>query len=129
MKKYLPHACVLGAGILWGLIGIFNRGLTAAGLSPLSLVAVRNIGGLVLLGLLFLCTDRSVFRIRFAESGDSSGTNRCAQNIGNACHEGNDPENPRRVGFVLLGVDCDGYIFFFHNLFLSVVLFFIIASQ
>ena len=64
MKKYLPHTCVLGAGILWGLIGIFNRGLIAAGLSPLTLVAVRNMGGLILLGLLFLCADRSVFRIR-----------------------------------------------------------------
>ena len=64
MKKYLPHVCVLGAGILWGVIGIFNRGLVAAGLSPMSLVAVRNMGGLILLGLLFLCTDRSVFRIR-----------------------------------------------------------------
>ena len=30
MKKYLPHICVLASGILWGLIGIFNRRLTAA---------------------------------------------------------------------------------------------------
>ena len=65
MRKYLPHACVLSAGILWGLIGIFNRRLLAAGLSPMSLVAVRNFGSFILLGLLFLCTDRSVFRIRW----------------------------------------------------------------
>ena len=65
MKKYLPHGCVLAAGILWGLIGIFNRALTAAGLSARSIVLVRNVGGLVLLGLIFLLTDRSVFRIQW----------------------------------------------------------------
>ena len=32
-KKYLPHLCVLASGILWGLIGLFNRRLTAAGFS------------------------------------------------------------------------------------------------
>ena len=65
MKKYLPHGCVLLAGILWGLIGIFSRALSAAGLSPRSIVLVRNLGGLVLLGILFLCTDRSVFKIQW----------------------------------------------------------------
>ena len=65
MKKYLPHGCVLAAGILWGLIGIFNRALTEAGLSARSIVLVRNTGGLVLLGLLFLLTDRSVFKIQW----------------------------------------------------------------
>lgn len=65
MKKYLPYGCVLAAGTLWGLIGIFNRTLTAAGLSAGSIVLVRNMGGMVLLGLLFLLTDRSVFRIQW----------------------------------------------------------------
>ena len=65
MKKYLPHIFVLSAGILWGLIGIFSRALSAAGLSPRSIVLVRNLGGLVLLGILFLCTDRSVFKIQW----------------------------------------------------------------
>ena len=64
MKKYLPHGCVLSAGILWGLIGIFSRNLAAAGLSPQSIVLVRNLGGLALLAVLFLLRDRSVFRIR-----------------------------------------------------------------
>ena len=64
MKKYLPHGCVLAAGILWGLIGIFNRALVGAGLSVRSLVLVRNFGSFLLLGLLFLLTDRSVFRIK-----------------------------------------------------------------
>ena len=64
MKKYLPPACVLASGVLWGLIGIFNRRLTAAGFSVASIVLIRNLGSMVLLGLLFLIKDRSIFRIK-----------------------------------------------------------------
>ena len=42
MKKYVPHLCVLASGVLWGLIGIFNRRLTAAGLSVGSIVLIRK---------------------------------------------------------------------------------------
>jgi len=63
LKKYISHICVLAAGILWGMIGIWNRNLMAAGLSVGSIVLVRNMGSLLLLGLLFLLTDRGAFRI------------------------------------------------------------------
>jgi len=63
MKRYLPHIQILLAGSLWGLIGLFNRALTAAGFSAASIVVVRNIGGLILLGIVFLFLDRSVFKI------------------------------------------------------------------
>ena len=65
MKKYLPHLSVLASGVLWGLIGIFNRRLTAAGFSVGSIVLIRNLGSMVFLGLLFLLKDRSIFRIRW----------------------------------------------------------------
>ncbi len=64
MKKYLPHICVLGSGVLWGLIGLFNRRLTGAGLSVGSIVLIRNFGSMLLLGLLFLIRDPRIFRIR-----------------------------------------------------------------
>ena len=64
MKKYFYHGCVLAAGIMWGLIGIFNRNLMDAGLGVGGIVFIRNVGSLVVLGLLFLLTDRSVFKIR-----------------------------------------------------------------
>ena len=64
MKKYVPHFCVLGSGILWGLIGLFNRRLTGAGLSVGSIVLIRNLGSMVLLGLMFLIMDPKIFRIR-----------------------------------------------------------------
>jgi drug/metabolite transporter (DMT)-like permease len=64
MKRYSSSACVLAAGILWGAIGLFNRRLTAAGLSVQSIVLVRNLGSLLVLGAFFLARDRGVFRLR-----------------------------------------------------------------
>ncbi len=62
--KYLPHFCVLASGILWGMIGLFNRRLTQAGLSVGSIVLIRNFGSMLLLGILFLIRDPKIFRIR-----------------------------------------------------------------
>lgn len=64
MKQYVPHFQILFAGFLWGMIGLFSRNLLSGGLSPRSIVLVRNLGGLLVLALLFLLTDRSVFRIQ-----------------------------------------------------------------
>lgn len=64
MKKYLPHICILTAGITWGMIGLFNRHLLAGGFSPQTIVQVRNFGGFALMTLLFLVMDRSIFRIK-----------------------------------------------------------------
>ena len=56
-------AAVLAAAVSWGIIGLWNRRLMAAGLSPRSIVLVRNCGGMALLSLFFLVRDRSVFRV------------------------------------------------------------------
>lgn len=64
MKKYLPHIQILLGASLWGLIGLFNRTLGAAGLSARSIVTVRNLGGMAVMTLLFALFDRSIFRIR-----------------------------------------------------------------
>ena len=58
------YASILLAAALWGIIGLWNRELMAAGLSPTSIVTVRNFGGMVLLALVFLVRDRSVFRVK-----------------------------------------------------------------
>lgn len=62
-KKAPAAAAILAAAVLWGVIGLWNRNLMAAGLSPLSIVVVRNLGGMALLALFFLVRDRSVFRV------------------------------------------------------------------
>lgn len=62
-KKAPAIAAILAAAALWGMIGLWNRHLMAAGLSPFSIVLVRNLGGCILLVLFFLVKDRSAFRI------------------------------------------------------------------
>ena len=66
-RKTAPGAAygaILAAAALWGLIGVWNRKLMAAGLSPGTIVAVRNFGGMALLCALFAVRDRSVFRVK-----------------------------------------------------------------
>lgn len=65
-KKSLrgAYAGILAAATLWGLIGLWNRSLMAGGLSPLSIVVVRNFGGMLLLLAVFAIRDRSVFRVK-----------------------------------------------------------------
>lgn len=57
-------ASILSAAFLWGMIGLWNRNLMAGGFSPATIVAVRNLGGMLLLILVFLLKDRSVFQIQ-----------------------------------------------------------------
>ncbi len=62
--NYRAYACIMAAGSMWGCIGLFNRHLSAMGISAQAIVLLRNLGGLLLLGLIFLVFDRSVFHIR-----------------------------------------------------------------
>lgn len=62
-RKAPAYAAILAAAALWGIIGLWNRRLMAAGLSPFSIVTVRNFGGMALLILFFALRDRSVFRV------------------------------------------------------------------
>lgn len=62
-KKAPAMTAILAAAALWGIIGLWNRRLMAAGLSPLSIVLVRNLGGMALLALFFALRDRSVFQV------------------------------------------------------------------
>ena len=64
MKKYASYACILAAAACWGCIGLFNRPLLNAGIAPENLVVIRNLGGLAVMALFFLCTDRSVFKMK-----------------------------------------------------------------
>ena len=57
-------AMVLAGATLWGLIGLFNRTLMAAGLTPESIVLVRNLGGLFLLGLVLALGKPKVFHVQ-----------------------------------------------------------------
>ena len=62
-KKAPAMAAILAAAALWGVIGLWNRRLMAAGLSPFSIVTVRNMGGMLLLAAFFAVKDRRVFHV------------------------------------------------------------------
>ena len=57
--------CILLGAALWGLIGLFNRRLSAGGLSAQSIVVIRNLGGLAVLTLVLALTDRKALRIQW----------------------------------------------------------------
>lgn len=58
------YASILAAAALWGIIGLWNRNLMAGGFSPTDIVLVRNLGGMVLLLVIFAIRDRGVFRVK-----------------------------------------------------------------
>ena len=64
MKKYLPHICILTAGITWGMIGLFKRSLGALGVDVLQRVTIRNFGALLVLTVIFAFIRRDVFRVK-----------------------------------------------------------------
>ena len=60
---FLPAAKILAAGFGWGIIGVFSRPLSAAGLSAVQTTLVRCVIVAVGMALYLLLTDRSQFRI------------------------------------------------------------------
>lgn len=43
------YICVVTAAVLWGFMGLFNRGMIAGGISPLTVVLLRNAGSMAVL--------------------------------------------------------------------------------
>ena len=66
MKK-LAIPAVVAAAALWGLMGLFVRHLTAAGLGSLEATELRMTVGLLLVGLYLLCFHREKFRVRLRD--------------------------------------------------------------
>lgn len=63
MDQRKATVSVLASGILWGLISIFVRALSAAGLSSLQITTVRMVVGAAGMLLVLLMRDRSKLRI------------------------------------------------------------------
>lgn len=63
-KRLAAYGSILAGAALWGIIGLWNRNLMELGLSPTSIVVVRNFGGMAMLALFFTLRDRRVFRVR-----------------------------------------------------------------
>lgn len=85
MKKLAPFL-VLIAGILWGLIGIFIRGLDAAQLDSMDIVMLRAVVTSVLLFVYLFFTNREMLKIRLKDLWCFLGTGLCSIVFFNYCY-------------------------------------------
>ena len=67
MKKAGPVIAVILAGCLWGVINIFVRRLSAAGLDPLQIALGRLAAAALLFSVFLLIRDPSSFRIELKD--------------------------------------------------------------
>ncbi len=65
VRSKLGFVLVFLAGASWGSIGLFNRMTAQHGLSLMNRIAIRNIGGFLLMTLLMVLFHRKVFRVRW----------------------------------------------------------------
>ncbi len=77
---------ILGAGGLWGCIGVFYKLLTAAGLDSMQAVAVRVLAAAALYFVYLLFTDRAALRIRLRDLWCFLGTGLCSLVFFNWCY-------------------------------------------
>lgn len=67
LTKGVAIAAVLAAACLWGTTGLFIRHLNGMGITSLQIVYLRAVATALCMLLLILCTDRSLFRIRWRD--------------------------------------------------------------
>ena len=67
MKQSKPVLAVIGAGVSWGIISIFVRRLSAAGLSPLQISLIRMVTAVLCLFPLLVLRDPGKLRIRLRD--------------------------------------------------------------
>jgi len=77
---------VLIAGIMWGVIGLFVRTITSAGLSSMCIVFVRSIGGTILMGGFLFFYDKKLFKINPRDIWCFVGTGIVSLTFFNICY-------------------------------------------
>ena len=66
LKKY--DIAILAAGVFWGVIGLFTRNLSAAGMTSAGVLIVRSGGCAVLFSLWALLRDKRLFRFAWKDA-------------------------------------------------------------
>lgn len=79
-------AKVLAAGVGWGVIGVFSRPLSAAGLSAVQVTLVRSVIVAVGMAAYLLLTDRSQFKIQLRDLWMFLGTGLLSIVFFNICY-------------------------------------------
>ena len=82
----MAELSVLLAGILWGVINIFVKTLSAHGMDPLQISAVRMTVAAVVFTIFVLIKDRSLFRIRLKDIWIFAGTGIVSIVLFNTCY-------------------------------------------
>lgn len=85
-KAGLSVALILTAASGWGLIGLFSRPLSAAGLSSMQITFVRSVVTLAGMGLWLLIRDRSLFRVELRDGWMFLGTGLVSIVFFNVCY-------------------------------------------
>ena len=85
-RTWISVAKILTAATGWGLIGLFTRPLTAAGLSALQVTFVRSVIVFVGMGLFLLVKDRSLLRIDLRDLWIFLGTGLVSIVFFNVCY-------------------------------------------
>lgn len=65
--ELVSYGLIVVAAVCWGIIGVFNRTLTAAGFSQMQIAFVRCFVAFVVFGLYLLATDRAALRIKLRD--------------------------------------------------------------
>lgn len=85
-KRIVSVICVLIAGIMWGLIGLFVRKLNADGYESMDIVFIRSIAGTLLMMVFIFFYDRSLFKIRLKDIWCFIGTGVLSLTFFNLCY-------------------------------------------
>ena len=86
MRKYGPAIAVILAGCLWGVINIFVRTLSAAGLGSLQIALGRLAAAALIFSVFLLIKDPSCFRIRLKDIWMFIGTGVVSVVFFNLCY-------------------------------------------
>ena len=78
--------CVIFAGICWGMIGIFTRQMSAAGLSSLQITFIRNIIAAAVMALIICVKDKTLLKVQCKDPWMFFGTGICSVAFFNICY-------------------------------------------
>ena len=84
--KLLAPCCVLAAGCLWGIIGLFSNTLRGMGLDPVQITELRSMIAAAGLLIIILYKDRSLFRIHLRDLWMFLGTGIASIAFFNICY-------------------------------------------
>lgn len=101
-QKKWAYLSIMAGAALWGGIGVFYKQLTAAGLSPMQVVAVRTLTAALFMAVVVLIKDPGLFKIRLRDCGYFIGTGIVSLVFFNWCYFGAIDSSSLSVAVILL---------------------------